>query len=178
MIDESEEFWKNFKGRDPLNKESKCFNNKKYEKNSLINLNGRLPDFINLILEDDYLNEKSKKDFDLINFLDKSPEGLKYRKKTVGKFLFWLNKKFIGVINNSDDTLLYGKRGDNKFLVQIGTHTEKSYSKIIHGKFLDVFYVNLKLTNKRNPTNANEVFNSRMIIDTGCTLTDLPNDDY
>lgn len=161
-----------------------------YKKNDIVNLEkSEIPNFVNLILEDNFLNNKSKEDFKkkfLVYFLDESENGFKFRKKNAGKFLFWLNKKFIGVIDNSDDTLLYGVRGDDKLIVQISNFTEKKFNKTIYGNiiikddhnFLDVFYVNLLLTNKKNPIDNTDVFSSRMLIDTGCTLTDLPNTDY
>lgn len=82
-----------------------------------------LPYFATIVLNDNYFTKENKKKFKS-GFLDKYLRYKKFREQVDGKFLFWLNKVFVGVIDKSDDTELFGKIGDDKTLVHISNNNE------------------------------------------------------
>jgi len=104
-----------------LNKEDEIHFQHVQDIDSLINFDeGNEPDFYWMVLSDTHLNNVSKSDF-IDNFWNKykNPKNIKFRKSVVGKYLFWLNKEFIGVINSIDDVDDYGNYSDDKFIIQI-----------------------------------------------------------
>ena len=156
---------------------------------SLINFkDGEEPDFYDMVMSDTHLTKTSKNKFikSFWNIYKKS-ENIDFRKSVIGKYLFWLNKKFIGVIDNLNDTDNYGKNSDDKFLIQISDTYESSFlsctiknyiNDFSKSNILDVFRVNIIISNKKNPEISDSIFTRKMIIDTGATISDLPVCDY
>lgn len=156
---------------------------------SLINFKeGEEPDFYDMVMTDTYLNTKSKTDF-IKKFWNKykKSKNIEFRKLNVGKYLFWLNKEFIGIIDSIDNVDDYGDYNDNKFVIQISNDYETAFSKYViknnindisDDNIVNLFKVNVKLSNKENPKPDDAIFDREMIIDTGCSITDLAIGDY
>ena len=85
--------------------------------------NDNLPIFYDMVISDDFLTQVSKDQF-IINFWEKYTKSKKYRQKVIGKYLFWFNKKFIGVIDDIMIVDYYGTRKDSKYLIQISNRSE------------------------------------------------------
>ena len=144
------------------------------------------PFFIKMVLNDDHLNEVSKKEFKK-KFLLKYLRDINYRKKVIGKYLFWFNKKFMGLIDDIYDSIEYGTSKDDRYFIQISNHFESSFLNHSiqgnymdeyngYGKVLNTFNTNLLISNSENPKKNDVILESYMIIDTGCTITSLPTD--
>jgi hypothetical protein len=101
-------------------------------------------------------------------------KNLNFRKEVVGKYLFWFNKEFIGVIDTIPDVRKYGSSKDDRYLIQITENSESAFIRTIEGSYKSEVF----LTNKLNPKNGDVIFYNDMIIDTGCTSSDLLNTDY
>jgi hypothetical protein len=102
----------------------------KYEKNcdeSLIK-NENLPIFYDMVITNNYLTKSSKTQF-LKKFWNKYNNDIEYRKSVIGKYLLWVNKKFIGIVDNILDVDNYGPRTDLKYLIQITNNGEKNIQK-------------------------------------------------
>lgn len=109
--------WNIERAKLPIN-EDECVRNFKEEE----------PDFYDMVMSDTHLTKTSKNKFikSFWNIYIKS-ENIDFRKSVIEKYLFWLNKKFIGVIDNLNDTDNYGKNSDDKFLIQISDTYESSF---------------------------------------------------
>ena len=98
----------------------------------LINIKeGEIPLFAEMVFKDKHLTKKAIKEFE-IKFWKKfsNPKNSKYRKSAIGKYLFWFNQKFIGLIKNLKDTDKYGTGLDDRYLIQITNFCESAYSSI------------------------------------------------
>ena len=114
-----------------MKKEQNINNDSCYISNdNLINIKeGEIPMFANMVFNDKYLNKSSINTF-IKKFWNKyiNPENIEFRKSVVGKYLFWFNKKFIGVIDNIDDCDTYGNSMyDTRYLIQISNYCECAY---------------------------------------------------
>ena len=99
--------------------------NKKNE----INYNGtKNPNFYNIIINSEIMMQKSKDQF-LEKFWIKfsNSKNKNFRKSVFGKYLFWLNDEYIGVIDCLSDLDSYGNVCDKKFIIFIGEENEKEF---------------------------------------------------
>ena len=98
---------------------------------NLINITeGEIPNFAKMVFTDTYLTEDAKNQFKK-KFWKKfsNVKNLKYRESVIGKYLFWFNQTFIGVIDDMLECKKYGNpRIDNRFLIQITNLRETEYS--------------------------------------------------
>ena len=119
--------WNIERAKLPINEDECVQNFQSIE--SLINFkDGEEPDFYDMVMSDTHLTKTSKNKFikSFWNIYIKS-ENIDFRKSVISKYLFWLNKEFIGVIDNLNDTDNYGKNSDDKFLIQISDTYESSF---------------------------------------------------
>ena len=139
----------------------------------LINFNEtETPLFIQMVFNNKHLTEESKNEF---------------RKKVVGKYLFFFNKKYIKVINTIKDSLKYGTWEDDRYFIQISNHIETQFIKYNitgtyspeyngFGEVLNPFKTSLYISNSEEPEKTDTVIESYMLVDTGCTITSMPTE--
>ena len=96
------------------------------EDEKLLNYNGdSIPLFVELVFDNKHLNKKAKNQFKtkFWKFFS-NPKNYEYRKKTLGKYLFWFNQKFMGVYDTIDDIIDEGKIEDDRYFIQITNKSE------------------------------------------------------
>jgi len=149
------------------------------------------PMFYEMVMNNPCLTEESKNQF-INKFWNKfsNPKKIKYRKSVIGKYLFWLDKNFIGVVDNIMDVKDYISEHNNRYLIQITQRVgEKQFSKIIirgnyeeeyngFGTVLDTFEINTYLTNNLIPKSTDTFLSGKYVVDTGCSCTSMCNLDY
>ena len=145
-------------------------------------VNDEIPDFYNIIMIDPYLTEESRKDF-INNFWIYYESDIEFRKNVLEKYLFFFNKKFMGILNSSDETENYGKQSDNKFIVKISNDYKTMYNchhlvNYKNGTHLNSFKVEGKVSNTNDKKTEEIFFKNTLLIDTGCTITEFFNYDY
>ena len=95
---------------------------------NLINFsNDEIPFFVTMVYEDDHLKESAKIEF-TTKFWLKYKKYINYRKKVVGKYLFFFNNKYIKVLDSINDSLEYGTYKDDRYFIQITNHCESKFS--------------------------------------------------
>jgi len=150
MIEKYSDEWFSKFSTKPITENNNLLNSeKKYckfeEDKSLIDFSpDNLPLFYNMIMDDEYLTEESKNEF-INEFWNKYIKTKKFRKSVIGKYLFWFNKIFIGVIDNICDVDDYGTRADSKYIIKISNQVEKNYKKHV---LLDTYKNEIKINRK------------------------------
>ena len=161
------------------------------EDESLLNIDpSNYPLFYEMVINNPCLLKKSKTQF-LKKFWKKysNPKNIEFRKSVIGKYLFWFDKEFIGVIDNIMDVSNYISEKNNRYLIQISNRCEKQFLNTIiqgtyveeyngFGNILDTFEVNTYLINSTIPKNKDTFLIGKYIVDCGCTCTSMANLDY
>lgn len=109
--------WYENKSRRPVDQQIKDFN----EDISLVNIdNNNYPLFYQMVINNEYLPTKSKNQF-IKKFWNKYKvvDNIEYRISVIGKYLFWFDKEFIGVVDNIFDTSVYTSLDNDRYFIQI-----------------------------------------------------------
>lgn len=169
--------------------QNRNINKCKYEYDEEINIEtGKFPEFINDIINDEYLDKIAKEEF-IEEFIPNYINDYCYRIEVHNKYILFLNNHYWGVFSNILDLCNIGTDTDTKLFYDINKKSYESMfftQEIYSEKYKDEdcplginfihipFNVNILISNVKHITkNDLSILNTGAILDTGCSNTFL-----